>query len=209
MYLPEHFEEHDQGEIARIVEQFPLATLVCHTGADFIANPVPFFHDQGSVYIGHIAKANSLHERFAGGTDALLVFSGENSYISPNWYPSKALTHRLVPTWNYQVVQLHGRLEFDYSRKARLSVVGKLTKQYERNYSGSQQWKMSDAPMDFIDSMLENIVALSFTATKVIAKSKLSQNRQQSDFAALVKTMESNGKHALAKAMSRFGSEND
>lgn len=126
MYTPPHFEEVRESEILKIIENFPLATLVCTKDSDLIINHIPLIRLSSTTYLGHIAKANPLHSLFPAGVDATAVFSTENSYVSPNWYPSKALSHRHVPTWNYQVVHLIGRLNFDFSHKARLRLVQAL-----------------------------------------------------------------------------------
>ena len=203
MYLPNHFKENDKKEIGKLIRQFPLATLVCYLDGDFIANHVPIIHDKNNEYIGHIAMANSLHESFPNGTNVIAIFRAEDSYISPNWYPTKPETHRHVPTWNYQVVHLHGYLSFHDSKRDKLSTVGKLTKTYERVFSGEKAWKMSDAPKDFMEQMLENIVAFKLKVEKVSAKSKISQNREKVDYDSVQRVMEDLDKTSLSNAMKR------
>jgi transcriptional regulator len=201
MYLPPQFEEVREREILKIIENFPLAVIVCDNDGDLIANHIPLFRHNQNSYLGHIAKANQLHNIFPNGVDALAIFSSENSYVSPNWYPTKAETHRHVPTWNYQAVHMKGRLSFDYSNKSKLRVVGSLTKLYERLHSGDEGWKMSDAPKDFMGQMLDSIVAFQFDVESVIAKSKLSQNRELKDFNSVKRNMQAKNKKHLFDAM--------
>ena len=127
----------------------------------------------------------------------------EDAYISPNLYPTKQQTHRHVPTWNYQVVHLHGRVQFDHSEKTKRAAVGQLTKQQERRHNGEKEWKMSDAPHDYMTAMLDNIVALSFSIQRCEAKNKISQNRGAVDFDAVKEAMATTGKTHLAKAMTK------
>jgi len=188
MYTPPHFKEVRESKILNIIENFPLATVVCNNESELIINHIPLIRLSPKIYLGHIAKANLFHSTFPNGVDAIAVFSSDNSYVSPNWYPSKKLTHRHVPTWNYQVVHLEGRINFDYSHKSKLRVVGMLTKLYEGKHSDNVGWKMSDAPKDYLALMLDNIVAFEFDVRNIIAKSKLSQNRAKEDFNS-VKTM--------------------
>ena len=209
MYVPEHFTENDNQEIARLVEEFPLATLVCFSGEEFIVNHIPMMLDKEDQYIGHVAKANSLHEMFPEGTNSIAIFQAEDSYISPNLYPTKLETHRHVPTWNYQVVHIHGELNFSHSRKEKIEIVGKLTNKYERTYFGEEEWKMADAPRDYMDQMIENIVAFRFDVTKVVAKSKISQNREKKDFLSVKEAMDSSSKIYLENAMGRFVEDQD
>ena len=201
MYIPPHFLEVDEAVISGLVEQFPLATVVCHLGDEFVANHIPMLRTSDQTYVGHIAKENDLHQLFPDGMPAIAIFSAENAYISPNWYPSKKDNHRHVPTWNYQVVHMHGRITFDHSRKTKLAVVGRLTTVFEHQYSGDEAWKLSDAPRDYMEAMLDNIVAFTFEVETTVAKSKLSQNRESEDFDSVKASMEENGMVHLANAM--------
>ena len=151
--------------------------------------------------MGHIANANPLHSLFPDGTDVIAIFTAEDSYISPNWYPSKAETHRQVPTWNYQVVHMKGRMRFDHSNRAKLAAVGALTKRFETQYSGENEWKITDAPKDYIAQMLENIVACEIEVKTILAKSKLSQNKTATDFDSVKNMMKKHNKHKLFEAM--------
>lgn len=201
MYVPPQFEEVRETEILKIIERFPLATIVCNNDGDLIANHIPLLRMNENSYLGHIAKANSLHSIFPSGVDAIAIFSSENSYISPNWYPTKEQTHRHVPTWNYQVVHLKGRLSFDDSKKAKLRAVGTLTKIHERMHFGDAEWKMSDAPKDYMEQMLDSIVAFQFDIKTILAMSKLSQNREIHDYNSVKKTMKEQNKKILFDAM--------
>ena len=201
MYIPPEFREVRQSEIQRITEQFPLATIICQKDGEIIANHIPLLWAEAQVMEGHIALANPLHRLFPDGSDALAIFSAQDSYISPQWYPSKQTMPKHVPTWNYQVVHMQGRLRFDYSAKAKLGVVGKLTKTHEAMHSGARQWKMSDAPRDYMDEMLDKIVAFQFTITNIIAKSKISQNRVSEDYRSVATKMKENQLNFIAQSM--------
>ena len=96
---------------------------------------------------------------------------------------------------------MHGRITFDHARKTKLAVVGQLTKVYEQQYSGDEAWKLSDAPRDYMEAMLDNIVAFTFEVGTIVAKSKLSQNRAPEDFESVKASMEENGMAHMANAM--------
>ena len=145
MYVPEHFKENDIEEIKAIVEQFPLATCVASIGDDFEANHFPMIWRDDRL-IGHIAFANRMHENLKDGCKALFIFKAENSYISPNWFPTKPQHHKHVPTWNYQVVHMHGELYFKHSQKEKIAAVGLLTQLHENRVNGDGAWKMRDTP---------------------------------------------------------------
>lgn len=209
MYLPAHFEDTDSEAIAGLIAAFPLAAIICVHGEEIIANHIPLMMTDASELVGHIAKANTLHELIEDGARMLAIFRAEDAYISPNWYPTKQETHRHVPTWNYQVVHIRGRISFSHVRKDKLAVVGRLTKIQEQKTFGDRAWKMSDAPRDYMEQMLDNIVAFRIDIENIAAKSKLSQNRKAADFGGVSRAMERGGHKTLSAGMKRARGENE
>jgi transcriptional regulator len=204
MYIPAHFAETDAAEVAGLMDANPLAVLVVQTAEGLVANHLPLLREGEGLLIGHIAKANRLHELVADGAEALAIFRGEEAFISPNWYPTKAEHHRHVPTWNYQVVHVAGRLRFQTDDKAKRKAVGLLTRKMEGEVNGAAGWRMADAPRDYLDTMLTAIVGLTLEITGIAAKSKVGQNRAATDYAALREKMTERGKPELAARMKRF-----
>lgn len=188
MYLPEHFKEDDLDQIKSIVEHFPLATCVSSIGDDFEVNHFPMIW-RGDKLIGHIAFANRMHEALKDGCKAVFIFKAEDSYISPNWYPTKAQHHKHVPTWNYQVVHMHGELYFKHNDKEKIAAVGLLTQLHEKRVNGDGAWKMRDAPKDYMKTKLDGIVGLEFHIKRLEAKSKLSQNKETTDYSSVMGKM--------------------
>lgn len=207
MYLPAHFEETDPAEVAALLQAFPLACLVAETPEGLVANHLPLLSGPDGALIGHLALANDWHRLVAEGQEVLAVFRGEEAYVSPNLYPSKAVHHRAVPTWNYQAVHVHGRIAFQHDEKAKRAAVGLLTRAHERRLNGDAAWRMADAPADYMDGMLAQIVAFRISVTRVIAKSKLSQNREPADFAAVAASLETRGRDRLAARMRRIAED--
>ncbi len=209
MYVPPHFAETRPDVIRQLIEEFPLGSLVTNGSNGLDANVIPFELAEmagGSgplrgLLRGHIARANPLWQDVADGSDVLVVFRARDSYVSPNWYPSKHETHRLVPTWNYQVVNVHGRIRFIDDEKFLRAVVGRLTRAHERRAEGERGWRMADAPADYIASMLAAIVGVEIAFERVVAKSKLSQNREDRDRLAAADTLEMRGLAEMAQSM--------
>ena len=211
MYMPSHFEEGEVAVIRGIIADNPLATLVAHTDEGLVANHLPVLFDpsardhsgsmETSVLIGHVATANDLHRMLADGAKVLLIFHGEDTYVSPNWYPTKPRHHRHVPTWNYQVVHVHGRIFFQHDDKSKRAIVGHLTKHFETATNGDKAWKMADAPADFMRDMVQNIVGFQINIDTVQAKSKLSQNREMEDYDNVANELEAKGLNRLASRM--------
>ncbi|MDP1900946.1 MAG: FMN-binding negative transcriptional regulator [Rubrivivax sp.] len=182
MYLPAHFEPPDTGALHALMREHPLAALVTSGADGLTADHVPFELDGAAGapgrLLGHVARANPLW-RQASGTPVLAIFSGPQAYISPSWYPSKALTHKVVPTWNYAVVHAHGRLRAVDDTPWLQALVQRLTRHHEA--AQTVPWAVSDAPEDYVQQMLRAIVGIEIEITRLVGKFKLSQNRSEAD----------------------------
>ncbi len=202
MYVPSAFAETDPTTIAAIVRAHPLAQLVVHTAADgLLATPVPM-HIRVSeggewMFVGHLAKGNPV---LVGGP-ALASFTGVEAYISPSMYPTKAEHGRVVPTWNYETVQVRGELVLQREPAWILELLNDLTSEHES--PRSSPWSVADAPSDYVDGLLRAIVGIELRPTNITAKRKLSQNQPEINRAS-VKAMLSSGtaaERATAAAM--------
>lgn len=201
MYVPAHFEETRPDELHRLIREHPLGILV--TGHDGLldANHLPFELDlsgEKPLLRAHVARNNPVW-READGEDVLVIFRGEHAYVSPNWYPSKHEAHRQVPTWNYQVVHVRGRLTVMDNERFVRGVVGRLTRTHEAGED--KPWKMSDSTPEFISGMLANIVGIEVEIAEIIGKSKLSQNKDDRDRLGAAGELARRGSKALAGAM--------
>ena len=161
MYLPKHFEERDPERLRRLIQRYPLGSLVTTTESGLDANHIPFvFADTGSAagtLHGHIARANPLWREDVRNGAALVIFQGPNSFISPSWYPSKRDNARVVPTWNYAVVHVHGVLRFVDDPAWVRSHIDVLTREHEGQRDSP--WAVTDAPADFVEKMVDGAVS--------------------------------------------------
>lgn len=203
MYVPPHFLEINADEINAITQAAPLACIVAQTDEGLIANHIPLLTAQDGRLIGHVAAANDMHRQIAQGQEVLSIFRGNDAYVSPNYYPSKAVHHRHVPTWNYQVVHVYGAISFQHDDHSKRAAVGLLTRDHERRVNGTAAWKMADAPKDFMQQMLDGIVAFQIDVRTVLAKSKLSQNREAGDYLGAISGLQDAGQDAIAAAMEK------
>ena len=200
MYIPDHFSIASHDAMFRIIHDHPLGVLVTQTEDGLDANHIPFELDaQGQRLTAHVARANPVWQQCGSGMKVLVIFRGEESYISPNWYPSKHALHRQVPTWNYQVVHVHGVLKVQDQEKFVRGVVGRLTRTHEA--SEPKPWKMSDSAPEYIDGMLRAIVGIEVAITRLEGKAKLSQNREKQDRLHAADVLQQQGDGALAQAM--------
>ena len=178
MYLPKHFEQHDPLALQTLMRERSLATVVSVVDGDITANHIPLVFDASAgehgILRGHVARANPLWLA-AQGSAVLAIFQGAQAYISPSWYPSKATTHKVVPTWNYAVVHAHGQFRAVDQAPWVLDFVSGLTQQHEARLP--TPWAVRDAPEDYVAQMLKAIVGIEIVLNRaLVGKWKVSQN---------------------------------
>ena len=182
MYLPPHFEQQDRVALQALMREHPLAALVTSGPDGLTADHVPLEFDatagEHGTLVGHVARANPLWQA-AAGKPVLAIFRGPQAYVSPSWYPSKAGTHKVVPTWNYAVVHAHGVLEAVDDAPWLRELVGRLTDRHEAPRPAP--WSVGDAPADYVQTMLRAIVGIRIPIERLVGKWKVSQNRSQAD----------------------------
>lgn len=201
MYVPPHFEEVSEDAISAILDDAPLACIVAQTSRGLIANHLPLLRSSQGHLIGHIALANDMHNLVPQGQEVLAIFRRDDAYVSPNFYPTKKEHHRHVPTWNYEVVHVYGEITFLHDSHSKRAAVGLLTRHHERRLNGRNAWRMADAPTDYMEKMLDGIVAFRLTTAKVVAKAKLSQNRELRDYLGAVDGLKASGHADMAERM--------
>ena len=187
-----------------MIAAHPLGTLVVHGPNGLDANHLPFLVDQasgGTALLAHVARANPVWQETSDGDEVLVIFRADDAYVSPNWYPSKQEVHRQVPTWNYRAVHVHGRIFIQDNEKFVRGVVGRLTRTHEEQTGSDTPWKMSDAPPQYIDQMLSNIVGIRIEVTKMVGKYKLSQNREARDRMNAAHELCKRDKQSIGQAM--------
>ena len=186
MYIPKAHEELNSAVMHDLIRAYPLGCLVTLGQSGLTVNHIPFLIDSGvgehGLLRAHVARNNPLWQE--PGAETVAIFQGPDAYISPNWYPSKHQAAKAVPTWNYAVVHAHGHLKVIEDRDWLLQLVTELTNTHER----TQQlpWKVSDAPQDYLERMLDMIVGIEIPVQKLVGKWKTSQNRTDPDRAGVV-----------------------
>ncbi len=180
-YRPAHDAVDDPEVLIDFITRHPLATLVTHDGTAPDADLIPLLvhqGDDGVELIGHVARDNPLWQRPQVGP--VLAISGPvDHYVSPTWYPSKAETHRTVPTWNYLVVHARGELVIHDDKSWTRAAVARLTNAME---SGRETpWRVGMAPHEYVDEQLGHIVGISIRVTSLSGKFKVSGARTEAD----------------------------
>ncbi|MUO78232.1 FMN-binding negative transcriptional regulator [Agrobacterium vitis] len=185
MYQTPHFRQTDHDALFSFIESNPLGLLITAGSGGLIANPLPFFlrragNAQGQdCLIAHMARANPQWQEIEAGADVLVSFMGADHYVSPNWYPSKQESGKVVPTWNYQTVQVRGSMRTHHDPAWLLSQVRLLTDQQEA--SELHPWAVDDAPEKFVAAQMRGIVGVELEIASLEGKLKASQNRTDID----------------------------
>jgi len=183
MYVPKHFEERDVGVLHALIRSHPLGAWVTQIDGALVVNHIPFLVDpargQYGTLAGHVARANPIWRTFSGDLPSVVIFQGPQGYITPSWYPSKHAHGKAVPTWNYAVVHAHGMPRAIEDGDWLLGHVTALSDLHESQRA--VPWSVSDAPPDYIDTMLKSIVGIEIPVSALDGKWKTSQNRTLPD----------------------------
>ena len=206
MYAPRHFDPPDAAAMHALLRAQPLGMLVTTQAGALAADHVPFLFDAHRGPLGtlraHVARANPLWREHDATKEVLVVFQGAESYVSPSWYPSKRADPRVVPTWNYAVVHVHGRLRAIEDAAWLRALVEELTTMHES--SRELPWRVGDAPEAYLQSMLRGIVGVEIEVSRMQGKWKLSQNRSAGDREGVMRGIDALGlpdAPALARLM--------
>jgi transcriptional regulator len=184
MYIPAHFAAHD-GLLESLLAAGAIADLVTFGPDGFDSTPLPLLVVDGALH-GHVARNNSQWQvgLSADGAPALAIVRGPDAYVSPGWYESTREHGRVVPTWNYEVVHVHGRLVAHDDPVWTERLVRRLTQRYEAGLPAP--WSVDDAPPEFIAGQLRAIVGIELVIERIEAKAKLSQNRPAADVSGVI-----------------------
>ena len=197
MYLPSHFEERRPELLHGLLLDHPLGLLVTQdAGGGLQANTVPFVLDADpaggpGILRAHVARANPLWREARRDKPSLVVFQGPQAYVSPSFYPAKAEHGKVVPTWNYIMVQARGELRVIEDTAWLHAFVTRLTDAHESKRA--KPWAVSDAPEAYIATMLGAIVGIELVLTALTGKWKVSQNRAAADRAGVVQGLREAG----------------
>jgi transcriptional regulator len=195
MYIPKHNEETRTEVLDHLMRTRPLASLVTLGATGLFAAHLPLVlhreDEQHAVLRGHLARANRQWKELSRETEALAIFSGPQHYITPAWYPEKAETGKVVPTWNYAVVHAYGRLEIIEDPAWLLTHLNTLTDTHEA--SRPDPWSVADAPAEFIATIARGIVGIEMTIGRLEGKWKVSQNQTEQTRASVSQGLEALG----------------
>lgn len=214
MYQPPHFVETRPDVLHALIRAHPLGLLVSNGTDGPIANPLPFLLDADAGPHGrlraHLAKANPQWRSISKNTEmpVLVVFQGADSYVTPSWYETKRETGKVVPTWNYAVVQVRGRARIVDDKEWLAGQIAELTATHEA--PRAEPWQVTDAPAPFIEAQIKGIIGLEIDITEISGKWKVSQNRPIADRVGVANGLEAGGSaDEMAHLVRQFGNLTD
>ena len=184
MYQPPLFKEERLDVLHGLIRAHPFGLIVSvDAEGEPVANAIPLLLDAATgekgTLRGHLAKANPQWKMLAAGGRALVVFQGPYTYVTPSWYESKKEHGKVVPTWNYAMVQARGAVTIHEDAAWLRAHVGALSDSHEARRA--EPWAVTDAPESFIDSQLKGIVGFEIAIESLDGKWKVSQNRPVPD----------------------------
>ena len=193
MYVPPLFDEQRPELLHGLIAAHPLGTVVTHGAGGLDAVHLPFEIEAPSddapfgILRAHVARNNPLWRQ--DGDAALVLFQGPSAYIAPELYENKAVSGKVVTTYNYATVHAHGRLRAVEDPAWLLAMLDRLTARHESKRA--TPWSVHDAPRDYIEKLLEQIVGIEIRVERMQGIFKLSQNRSVKDRGTIAGDMES------------------
>ena len=188
MYLPEHFEQPRVETLHVLMRARPLATLVTLSPAGLDANHIPLLLSEEPAPFGtlqgHVARSNPVWRNIAKEAGSLAIFHGPEAYITPSWYATKKETGKVVPTWNYAVIHAHGILRIIDDATWVRAHLEALTDHHEANLT--EPWAVADAPPEFTKKLVDAVVGVEITITRLTGKWKASQNQTEQNRAGVI-----------------------
>ena len=183
MYIPKFFRNEDFAQVQQFLHDHPFALVVSQTGSGVPeATHLPIVLEQNeagqAVLVGHFARGNPQWQSLAAAGKALVVFSGAHHYISSAWYG-----HANVPTWNYIAVHVSGPARLQ-SPEETAQALTRLMARYEP--PAHSPASLEKLPPAVVKRELAGIVGFEIQIANLEAAYKLSQNRNDADFASIV-----------------------
>ncbi len=201
MYTPASFREERLDVLHGLIDAHPLGALVRQGDDGLCADHLPFEiaaptpEAPFGILRAHVARANPLWRAPPGQEECMVIFQGPHAYITPAWYAEKQRSGKEVPTFNYAVVHAHGPLRAIDDAAWLMGLLERLTARHEADQAAP--WRISDAPAEYIEKMLNAIVGIEIALTRITGKWKLGQNRSMQDQASMAHGL-SLGKQASA-----------
>jgi len=174
LYPPPHHQCNDIQKMIAVIKNYPLAMLVSvNDGKPFITHIPIIYNETSCKLVAHIDKSNPQVATLNEGAEVTVVFKGPDAYISPSIYTTKQL-----PTWNYIIVHITGKITLINEPKAAKETMIAMTEFLE----GKEQKYVLTKENESMDRLVHYIQAFDITITNWEGKFKLSQDKNTQDY---------------------------
>ena len=201
VYNPRWFKEERVDVLQDEVNRVSFGTIITNAKSGIMASHVPMLIDRSrgelGTMFGHVARGNLQWRDSLPEGQGLAVFLGPDAYISPSWYKTKQETGMVVPTWNYIAIHVRGPVSFFEDKERLRGIVTKLTGHHEAD--STKPWHVTDAPAEYVEGELKQIVGFEMLISKIEGKWKMSQNRRAEDRAGAATGLETDGRREVAE----------
>ena len=165
------YRQEPQARALDFARERGFGTLTVAGPEGVLAAHVPFLVEDGLV-AAHMVRSNPLVRHLGGGpAAALMIVSGPDGYISPDWYGEDDR----VPTWNYVAVHIRGELRLIDEARLRAHL-DRLAANFEARLAPKAPWKADKMTPEALARMLRQIVPVEMTVESVDSTFKLNQN---------------------------------
>ena len=202
MYIPRHFKASDEV-VQEFLSHIESGHVVSNSEKGLISTLIPLIYNQEThAFLGHIAKQND-QASLATNQEALLISVLNETYISPNWYASKAEHHKVVPTWDYMLIHAYGELVIHNDADWILKQVTRLTNRFEKDQP--KPWSIEQAPSDYVEGQIRAIVGIELKLSRIEVSFKMSQNKSETDLDGVIAGLTKAGKSDIAAEIEKLG----
>lgn len=188
MYIPDHFRVEDIERLSALMRDYSFATLISHADTGPFASHLPMLYrpdpsgaTRGTL-MAHMARTNPQWQHFTPEREALAIFHGPHTYISPSWYANIPA----VPTWNYAVVHAYGHVSIIESHERVVALLRETMLAYEPE--PAKPWEVL-MPAEYRDRLMRGLVAFEMVLHRLEGKFKLSQNRSEADVRGVLEAL--------------------
>lgn len=198
MFIPNKYLNEDWEAQEQIIKSNPLGTVITFSEEDgLIANHIPFYlkvdEKTGKKYLqAHLAKVNPQLKSLKNGKEVLIVFKSVDSYITPSYYPTKAETHKVVPTWDFGAVHCYGIPTIIDDPIWVREQLNHLSDQQEADRV--KPWKVNEAPENYLQLLQKSICGLEIEISKIESKLKFEQKMKRQDIDGVIEGLKIDNK---------------
>lgn len=201
MFIPKIYRSEDDHLMKEIIRENAFALLISSENKIRATHSMMMLNEDNpeEVYIEtHISKANPQAKILKDGDEVLCDFLGAHTYISSSWYD-----HLNVSTWNYEAVQVYGKIKL-MNHEELYNHLEKLTSKYEQPQKCPVFVK--DMGKEFVEKEMKGAFGIKIFPTEIYINQKLSQNRKESDYQNIISNLENSGNENSRKIADKMKS---